>query len=59
MTLMESVYEQWLHTDLRESSSGCLPSHVFGNETGEMRGRFVLQVWNKKIKLTTNHAHNN
>ena len=43
-TAQETVYQQWLHTDLRETSAGCLPPQLFQPQSGEIDGHYIVQV---------------
>jgi RecQ-mediated genome instability protein 1 len=40
----ENVYQQWLHSDIRQSCTGCLPSHVTSAPSGTLNGQYILQV---------------
>lgn len=54
--LRELVYEQWLHADLRDIvPHGCIPDCVAQQHTGQIRGRFILQV--PQIYTITIHVY--
>ena len=38
------VYEQWLHSNIRDTCNRCLPNDILQRPNGTLEGQYIVQV---------------
>ena len=51
--MCDAVYEQWLHTDINDSTLGTIPEPLIQRQGGVLEGRYIVQVCSYGRSLRT------